>query len=355
MIRCRGLVGRLLVLSLAAVLLAGLLPPGAASGAAGSIGLRQTNPPAKPANIEVVGHSTAWATVSWDDPKDDTITKYQFRRRPEHQNWWYPDWIDIPSTGATTTWLHTITPLINVFWIIQVRAVRSGTVGMAAEVRVWSCCYPREKPSPTPTPPTPPASSSGGGASAGLPPAEEPEDYFVDDEGSVHEAAIDAVAAAGITAGCATDPPRYCGDQPVSRAEMATFLTRALDLPAAQPAGFTDIAPGSTHAAAIDAVAAAGITAGCATDPPRYCGDQPVTRAEMATFLTRALDLPAAQPAGFTDVDPDGIHAAAIDAVAAAGITAGCGTDPLRYCGDQPVTRAEMATFLARALDLPIP
>ncbi|MCY4494934.1 MAG: S-layer homology domain-containing protein, partial [Acidimicrobiaceae bacterium] len=85
----------------------------------------------------------------------------------------------------------------------------------------------------------------------------------------------------------------------------------------------------------------------------RYCPDRPVTRAQMASFLTRALDLPAAAAAGFTDVDPTGTHAADIDALFAAEITTGCGTDPLRYCPDRPVTRAQMASFLIRALNLP--
>ena len=48
---------------------------------------------------------------------------------------------------------------------------------------------------------------------------------------------------------------------------------------------------GDTHEANIDALAAAGVTKGCKTDPLRYCPDQAVTRAQMATFLVRALDL----------------------------------------------------------------
>ena len=72
----------------------------------------------------------------------------------------------------------------------------------------------------------------------------------------------------------------------------------------------------------------------------------------MASFLARALRLGDAPPAGFTDLDPAGVHTGDIHALAAAGVTAGCAADPLRYCPDQPVTRAQMASFLARALDL---
>jgi len=48
-----------------------------------------------------------------------------------------------------------------------------------------------------------------------------------------------------------------------------------------------------------------------------------------------------------------GSSAAVKNAIHAAGITEGCGSDPLRYCPDGSVTRAEMATFPVRALDLP--
>lgn len=54
---------------------------------------------------------------------------------------------------------------------------------------------------------------------------------FGDDDGSIHEANIEAIAADGITKGC--NPPvndMFCPNQSVTRAQMATFLTRALGL-----------------------------------------------------------------------------------------------------------------------------
>jgi hypothetical protein len=54
---------------------------------------------------------------------------------------------------------------------------------------------------------------------------------FTDDNNSVFEGAIDRLATAGVTRGC--NPPvndRFCPDQPVTRGQMAAFLTRALDL-----------------------------------------------------------------------------------------------------------------------------
>ena len=100
----------------------------------------------------------------------------------------------------------------------------------------------------------------------------------------------------------------------------------------------------------VERIADLNITVGCKKDPLRYCPDELVTRARMATFLVRAFELEPAGPAGFTDID--GTHEPNINALAAANITVGCKKDPLRYCPDNPVSRAQMATFLARALGL---
>ena len=58
----------------------------------------------------------------------------------------------------------------------------------------------------------------------------QPGGTFVDDDGSVHEASIEALVAAGITTGCDMAGTRFCPDEPVSRGQMAAFLTRAIDL-----------------------------------------------------------------------------------------------------------------------------
>ncbi len=91
-----------------------------------------------------------------------------------------------------------------------------------------------------------------------------------------------------------------------------------------------------------------GITAGCS--PTLFCPDGLVTRGQMATFLARALDLPATSTDFFTD-DEGNTHEGNINRVAAAGITAGCG--PNTFCPNGLVTRAQMATFLSRAYSLP--
>ena len=62
---------------------------------------------------------------------------------------------------------------------------------------------------------------------------------FIDDDASTHEPNIEAIAAEGITAGC--DTYRYCPHRPVTRAQMASFLARALHLPIPSGNRFTDV------------------------------------------------------------------------------------------------------------------
>ncbi len=180
-----------------------------------------------------------------------------------------------------------------------------------------------------------------------------PGGVFVDDDGNTHEGFIDAIGLAGITRGC--DPPlniHYCPTRTVTRAEMAAFLVRALELPAGADNAFTDD-EGSIFEHDINALAAAGITKGC--NPPdntRYCPGDVVTRGQMAAFLTRAFDLAPTSVNAFVD-DAGSIFEDDINALAAAGITKGCNPpDNTQYCPGNTVTRDQMASFLGRGLGL---
>jgi hypothetical protein len=169
--------------------------------------------------------------------------------------------------------------------------------------------------------------------------------------GSTHEAAIYWLADRGITRGCSPEGDRYCPAASVTRAQMASFLRSALALAPGPTDTYVDVSPGSTHAAAIGALWEAGITRGCAADGPRYCPSGSVTRAQMASFLTRGLDLPTpSDPTRFVDVPEGAPHADAVAALAAAGVTGGCSKDGTLFCPTAPVTRAQMATFLRNAL-----
>ena len=198
-------------------------------------------------------------------------------------------------------------------------------------------------------------------ATAGAAPGAAAEDQpgaYIDVTESVHKSAIDALAAKGLFEGTLCGDGEFCPTEPIKRSTMAVWLIRALEEtepPEPQDHSFIDVAAEHPWAGHIARLAQLNITVGCAIDPLRYCPQQSVTRADMATFLTRAFDFEAAEPAGFADLNPENSHNASINAIAAAGITVGCAIDPLRYCPQQFVTRAEMATFLARAIDSKTP
>ena len=179
-----------------------------------------------------------------------------------------------------------------------------------------------------------------------------PGGYFVDDDESVHEGSINAIRAAGITIGC--NPPtndRFCPSDSITRAQMATFLMRALDLPLTSADYFADDT-GNIHEAAINAIRAAGLTSGCRPSGQEFCPDDFVTRGQMAAFLQRGFKLPNASTDYFSD-DDTSIFESNINALAQARITVGCAPDT--FCPTRAVSRAQMASFLTRAIPLPIP
>jgi hypothetical protein len=147
----------------------------------------------------------------------------------------------------------------------------------------------------------------------------------------------------GITGGCTA--ARFCPNDPVTRGQMAAFLNRALELPSTTT-DFFDDDDGTTFETDINRLAAAGITGGC--DTRRFCQNANVTREQMASFLARAFGLPGSSTDFFTD-DNTSIHEGQINALAASGITGGCAAG--RYCPKSNVTREQMAAFLYRAFN----
>ncbi len=113
---------------------------------------------------------------------------------------------------------------------------------------------------------------------------------------------------------------------------------------------FLDVPSSFWASGFIEALARAGITAGCGSG--RFCPDETVTRAQMAIFLGRgmagsATTPPPATGTVFIDVPTDAFAAAWIEQLARMGITAGCGGGA--YCPDRAITREEMAVLLLRA------
>lgn len=145
----------------------------------------------------------------------------------------------------------------------------------------------------------------------------------------------------GITVGCS--PTRFCPNGLVNREQMATFLSRMFNLPPTSTDYFSDDSS-SPHEANINRVAAAGITAGCG--PNRYCPKGLVTRAQMASFIARAAHLVTGGGRNYFWDDNGSVHEANIDRMAAAGMTSGCGS--YQFCPNGAVTRGQMAAFLHR-------
>jgi hypothetical protein len=172
---------------------------------------------------------------------------------------------------------------------------------------------------------------------------EEPESPFTDVPPS-HKFYEDIIYIfdAGITTGCTATT--FCPQTTVTRGMMATFLSRALDLPAASDDHFTDD-DGTAHEDNINRLFEAGITTGCG--PTTFCPKTAVNRGMMATFLTRAFELDPAAEDHFTD-DENVVHEPNINSLFEAGITTGCG--PTTFCPKNVVNRPQMAAFLHRAL-----
>ena len=179
---------------------------------------------------------------------------------------------------------------------------------------------------------------------------------FSDEDGSAHETNIEAIAARGITLGCSpTYPGLFCPGRVVTRAQMMAFLARALGEEgdaAATTSRFGDVPTSAWYLSYLERLADLGVVE--PYEDGTFRPSEPLTRRDMAVFLARAfahISL-VAEPAGaFEDVPADASGAAEVEAILAAGVTRGCSAEPMRYCPEESVTRAQMASFLTRALE----
>ncbi|MCY3539383.1 MAG: S-layer homology domain-containing protein [bacterium] len=215
-----------------------------------------------------------------------------------------------------------------------------------------------EPASPTATPTLPPEEEEGRGE------GQAPDDLveervlvfdqlplFQDIADSNHREGILTLWRNNSALGCGDTGSNFCPNDQAKRQEMAHHLATAQRLrwpiPPYDPS-FEDVPEGHRFAEVIYAIAAAGITKGCTTTT--FCPDALLTRGQMAAFLARSLDLePAASFDGktFEDVSAEHTHRGAIYAIANEGITIGC--TATTFCPDDPLTRGQMATLLARA------
>lgn len=136
----------------------------------------------------------------------------------------------------------------------------------------------------------------------------------------------------------------FCPDRVVTRGQMAVFLSRALDLPPAEMDHFDDDTD-SAFEDPINRLAEAGIAHEC--EPHRFCHDEPMTRAELAGFMAGALNLSVGTGDDFYTDDAGSVFEYDINRLAETGLISGCTTS--RFCPAGSLTRGEMAALLFRA------
>ena len=199
--------------------------------------------------------------------------------------------------------------------------------------------------------------------SACVGPATEPVRFEDVWRGGSAERAIDCLFHYGITEG--TTPTTFAPDDPITRRQMALFLTRAagpagIDLPHVIDMGFTDLDDlGRESLNAINRLADLDIMRG--TSRTTFDPDGYVTRADMAVFIAGFLDEAPVGEGGIdiNDVDPDDERFRDIDdlshrpynairALYEMGITQGLSRT--RFGPDRLVTRSQMALFITRML-----
>lgn len=120
-------------------------------------------------------------------------------------------------------------------------------------------------------------------------------DTFSDVEGSVHQEAIETLAAIGVVQG--TTGGSFVPDAPITRAQVASFTVRAaqfaalqFDRPLLAESGgraFTDVPDSATHASNIALGADNALFSG--TTPTTFAPDVTVKRDQMASFMKNLL------------------------------------------------------------------
>jgi parallel beta-helix repeat protein len=166
---------------------------------------------------------------------------------------------------------------------------------------------------------------------------------------------VTTLVSNGITAGVGGG--LYGVNDPTLRQQMAVFLLKGRHgicyvPPVCTGTLFSDVPCPSTFANWIEALAAEGITGGCGTGI--YCPQSPVRRDQMAVFLLKAEHGPSYTPPACTGVFPDVPCALPfapwIEQLFEEGITGGCGNG--NYCPGNPNTRGQMAVFITKTFDL---
>jgi hypothetical protein len=206
------------------------------------------------------------------------------------------------------------------------------------------------EPEPEPVPPLIPAEPEPGDEAC--PEDRVPDAGFTDIRGNTHEHPINCIVWYRVAQGVSAD--RYGPDLSVTRAQMASFIARALERAGVELSSsghpFDDIAA-SPHRENIVKLANAGVVQG--TGPRTYSPSLPVRRDQMASFLVRAYELASSEQlqasrSHFTDTRGN-VHEPNIDKAAEAGLVRG--TADGIYSPALEVRRDQMGSFIARTLE----
>ena len=175
----------------------------------------------------------------------------------------------------------------------------------------------------------------------------EPENPFTDISKSdyFYDAVLWAVEN-GVTNG--TSAATFSPDLACTRAQMVTFLWRAAGSPAptSTTSPFTDVSADAYYYDAVLWAAEKGITTG--TTATTFSPDAVLTRSQTVTILWRANGSPAVSGNSFGDVAAEAYYADAVAWAVKEGVTSGTGGNS--FSPDAPCTRAQIVTFLYRAL-----
>lgn len=167
-----------------------------------------------------------------------------------------------------------------------------------------------------------------------------------------HEPAIDCLAWWGLTLGT---NGRYAPADDVTRGQIATFLARTLakaqvPLPDQFTSSYRDLT--GVHATSIAQMESMNVVDSATAG--RYRPRAPLSRGDMAAFLVASHhEVTAGAPTAVNDRFPDVAGHPRRDAInQAAALGLATGTSRGTYQPDGAVTRAQMAAFLTRLLDL---
>jgi len=148
----------------------------------------------------------------------------------------------------------------------------------------------------------------------------------------------------------------YGVNAPTLRQQMAVFLLKARHglcyVPPACAGTFGDVPCPSTFANWIEALAAEGITGGCGGG--NFCPTTPVRRDQMAVFLLKAEHGSSYTPPDCAGIYPEvpcpSTFANWIEQLGTENITGGCGGG--NYCPSANNTRGQMAVFMTKTFGL---